>query len=422
MCAVTRVVVVLVRVESREDTVEVLGVLEVLADDRGGVGVGEHVLPEVLLLGEHMVDHGAEERDVAAGPDRNVQVGEGAGAHEAWVDVNDAGATLLGLHDPLEPDRVRLGEVGTLDDDAVGVLKVLHEGGGATAAEGGAQARDGGAVADPRLVLHLYDAEPGEQLLDQVVLFVVQGRAAEAGDAERACGAQPVLLPFPGAAPRLDHPVGDHVHGRLKVEGLPVGGIRTPVEDLMATRGACGELKGGRSLRAEAASADGRGRIALDLDDFVVLDVDLLATADRAVRTDGRNHPFGRLGARPEPLRVCGDGSPATPQRVGSGQLSVDGPVADPGAHTHHVSSRAAGLLPAVAGVPPGVTCRASCCARSVRRTVRRARDARDGCRSAGRPSARCRPRPYREPSGRAARRRWSESRRLGRPRGPRQR
>lgn len=31
------------------------------------------------------------------------------------------------------------------------MLKVLHEGGGAAAAEGGTQARDGGAVADPRL-------------------------------------------------------------------------------------------------------------------------------------------------------------------------------------------------------------------------------------------------------------------------------
>lgn len=156
----------------------------------------------------------------------------------------------------------------------------------------------------------------------------------------------------------------------------------------MSPRGACGELKGGRPLRAEAASADGRGGIALDLDDLVVLDVDLLATADRAVRTDGGNHPFGGAGARPELLRVCGSGRPATRQRVGSGQLSVDGPVADPGAHTHYVSSRAAGLLYAVAGVPPSVTCRGFLGARSVRRTVRRARHALDDCRSAGPPPA----------------------------------
>ena len=117
---------------------------------------------------------------------RHVQVGHRAGAGEPRVDVDDLRAARLGLHHPLEADRVRLGEVGALDDDAVGVLQVLQERGRAAAAERRAETGDGRAVADPRLVLHLDHAERGEQLLDEVVLLVVQGRPAEAGDAQRA--------------------------------------------------------------------------------------------------------------------------------------------------------------------------------------------------------------------------------------------
>lgn len=87
------------------------------------------------------------------------------------------------------------------------------------------------------------------------------------------------------------------------------------------------------------------------------------------------------------------------------------------------MSSRAAGLLSPVAGMSPSVTCRGSRGTRSVRRVVRRGRDAPDvGCRSAGRPCGRCRPRPYRESPGLVALRRWAASGRRRRPRGPRRR
>ena len=71
------VVAPLLLVEAGEDAVEVLGVAEVLADEGGGVGVGEDVLPEVLLLAQDVVDDPAEEGDVAARPDRHVQIGTG---------------------------------------------------------------------------------------------------------------------------------------------------------------------------------------------------------------------------------------------------------------------------------------------------------------------------------------------------------
>ena len=126
-----------------------------------------------------------------AGADRHVQVGDRAGAGEPRVDVDDRRAARLGLHHPLEADRVALGHVRALDDDAVSVRQVLLEGGGAAATERGPQTGDRGGVSYTGLVLDLDRAHRGEELLDEVVLLVVEGRAAEAGDAhgaaERAC-------------------------------------------------------------------------------------------------------------------------------------------------------------------------------------------------------------------------------------------
>jgi len=105
-----------------EQPVAVLRVAKVLAQDCAGVGVGNDVVAEVLLLGEHMVHQRAEQHDVRARAQRNVQVSQRAGAGEPRVDMNDGGAFGLRFHHPLEPDRVTLGHVGTLDDDAVRIL------------------------------------------------------------------------------------------------------------------------------------------------------------------------------------------------------------------------------------------------------------------------------------------------------------
>ena len=63
--------------------------------------------------------------------------------------------------------------------------------GGAAATEDGPQTGDGGGVSNTRLVLDLDGAQRREQLLDEVVLLVVQRRAAEAGDAQRAADRSP---------------------------------------------------------------------------------------------------------------------------------------------------------------------------------------------------------------------------------------
>ena len=76
------------------------------------------------------------------------------------------------------------------------------------------------------------------------------------------------------------------------------------------------------------AAADRRVRIALDLDDLGVLDVDVLAAADRAVGADGLGHRVG--DARPGLPGMIALGRGAEAAAVGPCQLPVDRPRPDP--------------------------------------------------------------------------------------------
>src|SRR5205085_6781189 len=104
---------------------------------------------------EHVVDQPAEEGDVAARAQRDVDVCDGRGAGVAGIDVNDGGAARLGLYHPLEPDGMGLGHVRALDDDAVRVGQVLLEVRRASATEAGSQTGNRAAVSYARLVLDL---------------------------------------------------------------------------------------------------------------------------------------------------------------------------------------------------------------------------------------------------------------------------
>src|SRR3954452_18630023 len=162
-----------------------------------------------------------------------MDVGQSRRTGEARVDVDHRRTAGLRFHHPLEADRVRLGHVGTLDDDAVRVLQVLLKVRRAPATEAGPQTGNRAAVSYPRLVLDLQRAERGEQLFDEVVLFVVQRRAAEARDAHGPAGAHAGGLPLPALGPRLDDPVGDLVHRLVERDALPLGAVWAPVEGVL---------------------------------------------------------------------------------------------------------------------------------------------------------------------------------------------
>src|SRR5205823_11005349 len=133
--------------------------------------------------------------DVGRGADRHGEVGQSAGARDPGVDVDDRRALPLRLHDPLEAYRMALGHVGPLDDDAVAIREVLLERGGAASSERGPQTGDRGAVSYTGLVLDLDHAQRREQLLDEVVLLVVEGGAAEVRHGERPVERLALLVP-----------------------------------------------------------------------------------------------------------------------------------------------------------------------------------------------------------------------------------
>src|SRR5579871_984284 len=286
-------------VPAGEEAVRVLGVDEALVDDHRRVRVALDVVAELEVVLEDVVRDPAEERDIATGADADVLRAHRARACEARVDVDDLRAALPGLEHPLETHRVVLGHVRAHDHDAVGVLQVLLEVRGPASSERGAQTGHRGAVSYAGLVLDLDDAETRHELLDEVVLLVVERRAAEVPDRHRAVRRVAVLgcrLPRRGA--RCDDPVGDHLHRVAEGELLPGGAVRRAVLDLVLAERAVREALRRLALRAEAPARDRGRRVALDVRDLAALDVDQLAAADGAVRADGADDAVGLVDPR----------------------------------------------------------------------------------------------------------------------------
>src|SRR5699024_10733926 len=240
----------------------------------------------------------------------------------------DAGAALPGLGHPLEGDGVRLGHVGPLDDDEISVGEVLHGLCGTATTERGSQTGNRGGVSYAGLVLDLDRARGGEELLDQIVLLVVDGRAAEAGDAHRAPeGAALLVLVLPVLPAGLDEAVGDHVHRRVEIEVLPLGRVRAAVAHRGLAEVGVRELLAGRALGAQPAAGDRGLRVPLDLDDLAVLMEDALAAADGAVGADALGHAIGRAGARHRAAGPRGRDSAAASCGIRPAELPEHRPV-----------------------------------------------------------------------------------------------
>src|SRR5262249_55528736 len=283
--------------ESREDAVQVLGVLEVVADDGGGVRVVHHPgLEERVgvppLAVEHVVDDATEEYDVRPRPHGRVDVGHGAGAGEPWVDVDDLGPVLhLGLHGPAEGYRVVLSHVGAHDHDAVRVRHAPRIEGGRPAPEPCPQTGDAGAVSDPGLILDGHHAQAAHELLLDVVELDLQSSPAQREDGRGHVHELAARQPFderlvPGLLDQLGHPV----ESALEIPDLPVRRPGRTVQDLRGTVGIHVQLEDGGSLGAERALVVRASRVAFDVHDLVIHGVDEGAAPYRAVGTDAGRH------------------------------------------------------------------------------------------------------------------------------------
>src|SRR5918992_4467278 len=274
-----------------------VGILEVLGNDRGRVGVDLDVLFEVLLVLEDVVDQPPQESDVGARPDRCVDVTHRRGAREARVDVDELGALLFGDHGVPETHGVGLGHVGAFDDDAVGVLQILQVGGGAAPTVRDAQTGHRRAVSYSRLVRNPYEPQRMEELGYEVVLLVVYGGPADGGQGHGAV--QPLalrVLLFPGLLPGLLDPLGDHVERLFEREVLPFARVRPAVADLRPAVRRDVQTEGGRALRTERARVYGTVRVPLDVHNAPGAVVDERRAADRAVGTHAHGLLYALIG------------------------------------------------------------------------------------------------------------------------------
>src|SRR5439155_1150774 len=169
-------------------------VLEVvaLADDEGRVRVVLHVVGVVEVVLEDVVDEPAEVGHVGTGADPQIGIGERGRPREARVRVDHLRAAArarplrrieLGLHEPLEADRVRFRGVGAVDQDEVGVLDVTPVVRHRSSSERGGQTDHRWAVSDPGLLLQVDDAQSAHHLRGEVALFAAEGGASREGDA-----------------------------------------------------------------------------------------------------------------------------------------------------------------------------------------------------------------------------------------------
>src|SRR5215204_5331256 len=264
-----------------------VGILEVVGDDRGRVGVDLDVLLEVLLVLEDVVDQAPQESDVGARSDGCVDVTHGARAREARVDVDELGALLLGDHGVPEADGVGLCHVGALDEDAVSVLQILQVGGGAAPTVRDAQTGHRRTVSYPRLVRDPQEPQRVEELGYKVILLVVYGGPADGGDRRRTAELLAPLVSFlPVLVARLFDPLGDHTERLFQGEVLPLCRVRLAVAHLRPAVRRDVQPEARRPLGTEGARVYGAVGVPLDIHDASVAVVDERRAAHRAVGTD----------------------------------------------------------------------------------------------------------------------------------------
>ena len=125
-------------IESRIEPV--LGKLEAVFDDEGGVGEIHQIIFGDAVVLDGVMDQPAEEGDIRAGANLEVKVGHRGRPREARIDHDHLGvAVALGFNRPLEAARMVFGWIPALDQHHVGVLDVDPAVGHRPAPEGRSQ-------------------------------------------------------------------------------------------------------------------------------------------------------------------------------------------------------------------------------------------------------------------------------------------
>ncbi len=98
--------------------------IELVHDKVRRVGVVFHVLFEIFVLFDDVVDHAAEEGDVRSGTQGGVHICYGGGSRESRIHGDHRASVLLGLHHPFHADGMVFCGIAAHDQEAITVLEV----------------------------------------------------------------------------------------------------------------------------------------------------------------------------------------------------------------------------------------------------------------------------------------------------------
>src|SRR5713101_950843 len=142
-----------------------------------------------------------------------------------------------------------------------------------------------------RLIADTDHPEPsGEELLDQVVFFIVERRPTEMRHRSGVHHPFAVTLFLKGAFPGVPDALGDHIHRRLEVQVLPCGRVRPPILDLSLPARVRQELETVRAFGAEPPARNRRLRVTFNGDQLSVLVINKLPTTDGTIGTNRAGH------------------------------------------------------------------------------------------------------------------------------------
>ncbi len=239
-------------------------------------------LGDVLLvlpaIGEDVVQHAPDHRDVGAAAEAHILGRMRGRAREARVEHEHVGAVdLLAGQDVLQRHRVRLGRVRAHEDDGLRIADVVVGVRHRAVAPGVRDTCDGGGVTDAGLVVDRVGAPERRELAEQIAAFVGEFRRAEQIDRVGA-----------GLGADLEHLVADLADRLVPGDLLPLAVdelhriLQPPVAvHQLAHRGALG------AMRAAIDRAVPAGLLA---DPHAVLHFGDHGAADRAVRADVLPH------------------------------------------------------------------------------------------------------------------------------------
>src|SRR5580692_1168651 len=153
------VVFFVLRIPARKYASEIFGVLEILRNDGGSVGVVDNILTKVFAVFENVVNESSEEEDVRSGTQRSPDIGHCGSAAEPRVNVNHLRSSLPGFHDPLETYGMIFSHVRSHDQNGVGIDEVTWCSCRSPSTEGCAQTGHRGAMSYTGLVADAHHAQ-----------------------------------------------------------------------------------------------------------------------------------------------------------------------------------------------------------------------------------------------------------------------